>query len=170
MEPDTPDIDLQLRELDAAELEVWRDDHNRLFVSEGKLALYEDVRAVRAFPLTMPTTAVFIVDSEGKEIGYVNNLERLAPQSRSVLEEELALKYFTTRIRSIIDVKSSHGVTTWELDTERGHRCIHVRDRNDIRRLPGRRAVMTDAHGMKYEIVDSSALDDKSQALFEAES
>jgi len=44
-----------------------------------------------------------------------------------------------------------------------------VRERTDIRRLRGRRVVMTDTTGMKYEIPDWRALDLRSQELLEQE-
>jgi hypothetical protein len=166
----SPGDDFELQRLEAPEVRVFRDDHRRLFLSLGKHALHENVAVARAFPLTAADSSVFFLDAEGRQIGYIESLDSLDADSRSVLDEELDLKYFTARVRAILGVTSSHGITTWDLETDRGRRVVHLRDRSDIRRLPPRRAVMTDAHGMRYEIPDTGALDERSLGFFEAES
>ena len=127
------------------------------------------VKPVRPFPLTAPDTCVFLMDTEGQEIGMIENTRDLDDHSRSALNDELSVEYFMTQIVSIRDVKSRHGVTTWQLETERGSRTIHVKDRTDIRKFARRRLVFTDIDGMKYEIADAEKLDERSQACLEAE-
>ena len=99
----------------------------------------------------------------------IEDLADIDPDSRQMLIEEIDVTYLITSIRAIQAVQSRHGVTTWQLDTSRGFRMAHLKDRSDIRRLPGRRVILTDVHGMRFEIADTDKLDLRSQALLEAE-
>jgi hypothetical protein len=157
------------RQLDPAHMAISRDAFNQLRLSFTDGTTIDSVKPVRAFPLTSPQSCVFMQNAEGEEIGLIADVSALADDSRQVLEEELRLEYFTTPIESIRSVKSRHGVTSWEVETERGRRTIHVKDRTDIRKLPGRRIIFTDVEGMKFEVRDADDLSDRSQAFLDAE-
>lgn len=159
----------EFRQLTPDSVELSRDPHNRLRLSLTDGDTFDEVKPVRAFPLTSPSTCVFLLDSEGDEIGLIEDIDQLPEDSRDTLNEELSLEYFMTRVVSINSVKSRHGVTTWDLETDRGRRTIHVKDRNDIRKLSARRVMFTDVEGMRFEVPDAEKLDDRSQALLDAE-
>lgn len=154
--------------LSSESLHLSRDSHGALQARvDGRN--YEDVKPVRAFPLTAPSSCVFLLDGEEHEIGLIAELNELEPKARELIEAELAQRYFPTQIESLFTVKSSHGVTTWEAQTDRGMRTVHIKDRSDIRRLERGHVVFTDVEGIRYEIPDTSKLDDRSQALLDAE-
>lgn len=163
------DTDTEFRHLAPAEIEISRDGANRLRLTTAGGETFDAVKPVRAFPLTSPDNCVFLMDAEGSEIGLIPDVTHLEDRSRHILEEELSQEYFVTRIDAIRGVKSRHGVTTWELMTERGDRTIHVKDRTDIRKLPGRRVLFTDVEGMRYEVPNAEQLDNRSQNLLDSE-
>ena len=55
------------------------------------------------------------------------------------------------------------------METDRGFRSTHLRDRSDVRSLPDGRIILTDVHGVKYEIPGVDSLDERSRALLESE-
>jgi hypothetical protein len=112
---------------------------------------------------------VSLMDPEGREIGVIRDVGELDAESRQVLLDELAMVYLSTRVLAIKSINSRWGVGTWELETDRGPRSAHLRDRGDVRALPDGRIILTDVHGVKYEIADPSALDEKSRSFIESE-
>jgi hypothetical protein len=156
--------------LDPRSVRVSRNASGRLVLTIGMgVDEFEDVRPVCAFPLSAPEQHVSLMDSEGREIGVVRDLGELDPESRRVLREEREMVYLTTRVEAIKSVTSRYGIGTWELETDRGPRTIHVRLRGDVRPLPGGRVVLTDIHGVKYEISDVAGLDERSRGFLETE-
>jgi len=148
--------------------ELGRDDYHRLVLRKDD-GTWGPVKPVRAFPLSAPDSCVFLIDADGREAGMVSDVNLLPPASREALHQTLTVDYLSTRVLSIQSVKSRHGVSTWQLQTERGSRTVHVKDRSDIRKLPGNRVLMTDVDGMRFEVPDTAALDDRSQGLLESE-
>jgi len=156
------------RYLDVRDLRLFRDDFGKLHLQVGGRK-YKGVRPVRLFPISAPNQEIAFQDAEGKEIGILKEMKALDADSRRCLDEELELIYFVPRVTAIKGVISRHGTTTWDLETDRGPRRIHVKDRSDIRRLPGRRVLLVDVFGLKHDIPDYTQLDERSRALLEQE-
>jgi hypothetical protein len=152
------------------EATFMRDTFGKLCLRLAGGSTYVGVRPLRTFPLTAPDSCIAVVDSEGREIGLIEEISHLESSSGDILREELALEYFAARICRILQVDSNHGTTTWHVETDRGPRVVHVKDRVDIRTLSPTHLVVTDAGGIKYEIENTRELDARSQALLEGES
>jgi len=141
----------------------------------GKLRMSLDgtdkgvVRPVQCYPITRAGRYVAIHDSDDKEIGIIQDISALDPESRDVISEELKFLYLITKVHGILNVTARYGLTTWLLKTDRGVKEVHMKDRGDIRFLPGERYIFTDGYGMKFEIEDASNLDDVSRAYLMAE-
>lgn len=159
----------EIRSLASADVRIRRDTFNRLNLEVGGEIWSEGVRPVQPFPLTAPGCCVLVRDEDGREMGVVEDVEQLEDESKEEVHRELENEYFTSRVVAISSVRSRHGVTTWDLVTERGNRQIHVKDRTDIRKLPEGRIVLTDVHGMKFDIPDIAQLDRRSRAFLGAE-
>lgn len=156
--------------IDPRSARITRNAFGRLVLTLGiGVDQFEDVHPLRAFPLSAPERDVSLMDADGREIGVIQDLAELDADSRRVLVDELELVYLTTRVVAIRNVNSRFGVGTWELETDRGPRSAHVRDRGDVRALPDGRIILTDVHGVKYEIADPQALDEKSRSFIESE-
>ena len=161
----TPGMDLHV--LDPETLRIRLDDFGNLCLQTADRT-WENVRPVRTHPLTAPDRFIAFVGEDGKEeLGLLKDSAALDDVSRRALEAELELEYFQARVLDIIHVQSRFGVTTWELKTDRGRRTAQVKDRGDIRSLPGGRVVLTDVYGVKFDIPDMDALDEKSRRLLE---
>jgi hypothetical protein len=158
----------EMRSLDPKKIELTRDafDHVRLVVDDE---VHEKVKIARAFPVSMPDRYISFMTHEGKEIGMVEDMKRLDSSQRRIVEEELDTVYLTPIIQTILTVSSQHGSTTWRVKTDRGETTVYVKDRGEIRRLPGRRILFTDVHGMKYDVPDYAKLDDRSRSLIDNE-
>lgn len=161
--------DSQVRFLDPQRVRVSRDAFGKLEM-EAEGDTYAAVTLARAFPLSTPDQFISFADSDGKEIGLVEDLSALDRASRAAVEEELALLYFSPVVTRILKVDQNYGATTWHLETDRGPRLVRVKDRGDIRALPPRKVVMNDVHGLRYQIPDTDALDETSRLLLERES
>jgi hypothetical protein len=158
-----------IRYLDPRKLKAEVDAFGRLRVTLEGGEVHERVQVACAFPTSRPGQYVVFQTSEGQQIGLVADPGGLSPSSRRALEEMLALVYCVPIIQRIVTVKSQHGATTWEVETDRGPVTVFVKDRSEIRRLPGSRVLFTDVHGMRYEIEDERALDDRSRGLLDNE-
>jgi hypothetical protein len=158
-----------VRFLDPRKVEVGRNAFDRVRLEIGGDEVYEGVRLARAFPLSKPDQYVSFLTEEGKEIGMLAEPQRLDAASRRIVDEELEMMYYTPIIRQVLNVEGKHGTTTWNVKTDRGDTVILVKDRGDVRRLPGRRILFTDAHGLKYDIPDYEKLDEKSRGMIDGE-
>lgn len=155
--------------LDPALATFTLDPFGQLCLTLGGVT-HAPVRPLRALPLSAPHRWIFLLNEEDREIGILADTAGLAEESRAILEAELDLAYFATRVTRIVNVRSRHGVTTWDLETARGPKTIHVKDRGDIRHLPGGHILFADVHGMTYEIPDVAQLDPRSRDFIETDS
>lgn len=130
---------------------------------------FAGVRVRLAFPLSDRAHLIAFCDKDGDEIGLLKEDERLDPQSREVLKKELGLVYFVPRVTKIHAIKDELGFTSWDVETDRGRRQFQVLSRYDIRILDGRRLVIRDMDGNRYEIPDYGMLDRASRDMLELE-
>jgi len=167
LEP-TPGGDLQF--LDPRQIRARRNERGKLVVTLGcGVETIEGVRPLRAFPLTSPDRQIVLVDPDDNELGVIRELKALDRETREAIEAELEIAYLVTKVQEIRSVLSRFGVTTWDLETDRGPRTAHVKERSDIRPMPDGRIILTDVDGVKYEIPPLSELDDRSRSWLEIE-
>lgn len=129
----------------------------------GEPKCYQRVSIARTFPLTSPDEFISFFDEEGNFIGMLRHLRLVDSATRKLLTEELDRRYFMPRILEVRDIRISAGITSWEVETDRGLRHFDVRDRDDLRPLPPNRIIIRDADGNRYEIPDWTQLDDRSR-------
>lgn len=165
---DVPDFSGEIRYLDPKKITIRRNQFNELVVELGDGERLENVTPVRSFPLTAPTKFISITNQDGEDLGLIEDMEKLDRASREILEEELEKRYFIPHIRRVLSLKNRFGVLSWEVETDRGVRAFEIRERDDIRRLPGtNRILLRDVDGNHYEIPDVTQLDAASQMLLE---
>ena len=151
----------------ASDVRFGRDADGRVVMIQGN-----DTRMIgnllSAFPLTRPGRMVSVRDEEGREIGVLDDIRGLDPDSLSILHEELERSYFMPRITDIADIREEHRVVTWEVVTDRGERKFEVRSvRQNVRRMGGRRLVIKDVDGNRYEVRDWMGLPALAQKLIQ---
>ena len=151
------------------QLRARRDAFDRLVVSISDQT-HVGVRPVRSCPVSAPRRFVALWDVSGQEIGLIADLDDLDDESGRVLLEELDLTHLTVQVLAVQAIESRFGMTSWKLETTRGFRVAHLKDRSQMRWLPAGRVILTDVLGMRFEIRDTAELDDRSKALLETES
>jgi len=121
-----------------------------------------------AFPLTHRHGMIVLRGPDGKQLGILEEMDRLDPDSRFVVTGALERSYFMPRILDIRDIKEELNVVEWEVETNKGLRTFEVRDqRRNVRRIGGRRFVIKDVDGNRYEIPDWMDLHAHAQKLLE---
>lgn len=128
----------------------------------------ENVQVVCAFPLTAPQEALSIVGPDGHECAFIAHLDQLGADQRAAVTAAIDERNFSPVIERIRSVSTFATPSTWLVETDRGPTELVLKGEEDIRRLPGsRRLLVTGAHGVVFEIRDSSRLDRASRRLLE---
>jgi hypothetical protein len=144
-----------------------RDAWGRLVLIEPDGRQHVGVEVVRAFPLSDPSHHVSICDANGRELVWIPDLAALPPALVQQIEEELAQREFVPVIRRILRVSAPVEPSEWEVETDRGRTAFVVNSEDDVHELDERRALITDAHGIRYLIPDIEGLDGHSRRLLE---
>ena len=158
------DNPFDIRILDPKKLRLFRTSPEDAVVRltlEGDRS-WREVRIARGFPFSDPDHYIGFRDGDDRDIGLVIDPRELDTDSRRLIEEELAQRYFTPQIRRVRDVDEKFGVVTWEVDTDHGPRRIVVRNiRESTYPLGPNRLMMTDTDGNRYEFPDVSSVGPK---------
>ena len=156
----------EVRVLDAARVRLFRTPEGvpRAVVEDELCCLR--VLVMCSFPLSRPQEFVSLRDGSNREIGLIERLRDLDPESRRIAEEEIERRYFLPEITAIYRLEGHFGTYDWEVETDRGRRAFVVRGRSEhIIQLPPHRVAITDVLGNRYQVKDYTRLDRKSQAL-----
>jgi hypothetical protein len=146
---------------------LHHDAWGRLVLTDAAGQQHVGVEPVRAFPITDPRHGIALCDAEGHELLWIDDLDALTPPLRRFLEEDLARREFVPVVRRIVGVSAPVEPSEWEVETDRGRTRFVLNSEDDVRRLNDRRALIFDAHGIRYLIPDTAALDATSRRLLE---
>ena len=119
---------------------------------------------VRCFPFTAPTERISLCDEHGREVHCIAALTELPSDMRGLLEDELVRREFIPTIRRIRSIVPSAEPTTWTVETDRGPTMFQLTSEDHVRRL-GQGALIADAHGVRYRVLDMAQLDPHSRTL-----
>ncbi len=160
-----------LRYLDPEQVKVYRNAelNGRICATIGDEVTLLEPRFLRAHPLSDPDRYISVRENDpgkGKEHGLLVHWQRLAPESRALVQAELDRRYLHPVLLEILSVKDYGGVAVCEIETDRGPREVTLRDiRDNVIYLKGGRVLITDAEGNRYDIPDSTKLDPHSAQL-----
>ncbi len=146
---------------------LHRDAFGRLVLTDAASQVHVGVLPVRAFPFTAPRAGLALVDAAGREVLWVPHLDDLPEEPRRAIEEELDRREFVPVIRRVYRVSPRVDPSEWEVDTDRGRTRFVLNSTDDVRRLDDRRAMLTDAHGVRYLVPDLHTLDAASRRWLE---
>lgn len=139
----------------------------------GRLHLAPDGKAgpaltpVRSFPISAPGEGIALVDAEGSEQAWIESLDELPDDVRSLLQEELASREFMPRIQRIRQISSFATPSTWQVETDRGDTTLLLKAEEDIRRLSATALLIIDGHGIQFLIGNVAGLDKGSRRLLD---
>ena len=151
-------------------------DHLRFTLSRnafGHLSLesdqgtFTDVVPVRAFPISDPDQSIAIVDREGHELVWLDQLNQTSAENQALINEELAAREFMPVLTKINDVSTFATPSTWQVETSRGATQFILRGEDDIRRINKTMFLVSDNHGVQYLIQDIQDLDKHSRRLLD---
>ena len=126
--------------------------------------LYERVKVVRLFPFTDANKYISIRqnDDKAKEIGIIEDLSELDDDTKSMLEEQLRLNYFTPVIEKIYNIKDEYGYAYFHVKTDKGECKFAINmASNAVTKLSDSRLIITDLDENRFEIRDVNALTQK---------
>ncbi len=141
----------------------------------GKLVLttlsgerFEGVVPVRAFPIQSPDNGISLVNTDGEEVGWVDELSKLAEPAQTLIREALTTREFMPVIQSIESVTSFSTPCTWAVLTDRGSTQFVLRGDEDIRHIGKDNALLiADIHGIHYYVRDQFALNAQSKRILD---
>ena len=143
------------------------DAWGRLVLTEADGREHVGVEPVRAFPISDPRHGLALCDPDGHELLWVDDLDALPAPLRQFLEDDLARREFVPVVRRIVAVSAPVEPSEWEVETDRGRTRFVLNSEDDVRRLSDHRALIVDAHGIRYLIPDLRALDAASRHALE---
>jgi hypothetical protein len=124
-----------------------------------------NVKIVRAAPLSDPNRYISVVDANGEEVCMINDPLALDEQARHILHEELERQSVTLAVRRINALHVEPGISYLDIDTDRGPRDVVLRDAGETVRFFGKRLLLVDVDGNRFEIPDVPGLDTRSAKL-----
>jgi hypothetical protein len=144
-----------------------RDKLGRLAFIGADGKTHEGVVPVRAFPITSPGEGFALIDPNGHELAWIEQLSDLPDESRKLVELDLESREFVPEIRRIVSVSSFATPSTWQVETDRGDTTLVLKGEEDIRRLSSSALLIADNHGVNFLIRDRSVLDPHSRKILD---
>src|SRR5207253_488984 len=126
---------MQNRISEITDFRLEHDAFGRLvFVADGG-ERHVGVTPVRGFPITDRQHGLSLLDAEGHELAWIDDLAELAPDVREMLESELAKREFVPQIQRILRVSMQTEPCEWEVETDRGRTTFVLKSEDDVRQL-----------------------------------
>ncbi len=128
---------------------------------------HEQVLPVKAFPISLPEQCIAIVDRDGHELVWLDNLSQVSDENQRMIKEELANREFMPVLTKITEVSSFATPSTWAVETSRGATKFVLKGEEDIRRISKDTYLVSDNHGVQYLIENIQLLDKHSRRLLD---
>lgn len=146
---------------------LYRNDFGRLVLVDPQGTAHTGVVPVRAFPLAAPHEGLSLVGPDGHELAWVDGLGDLPPETRRLIEDELAPREFVPTIQRLLAVSGFATPSTWRVATDRGPLEFVLKAEEDIRRLEGGALLINSSEGLQLRVSDRFGLDRASRRLLE---
>jgi len=114
---------------------------------------------IRSFPISNPHEGISLCDADGREVAWVQSIDDLTAETRTLLLADLARREFVPILKRIISISSTMEPSDWQVETDRGLTTLRLKSDEDVRRLPNHRAMVIDAHGTRFLVSDIRDLD-----------
>lgn len=150
-----------------ANFQLQRDSYGRLVLTAQNGEVHEGVTPVRAFPIAAPDEGLSLVNYEGHEVAWIDQLTDLPAEIAQLIEDDLNSREFVPEIKRIVAVSSFSCPSTWQLHTDRGDAELILKGEEDIRRLSPTRLLIADANGIQFLVRDLTTLDRASRKLLD---
>jgi len=149
------------------QFELIRNPFGKLVLTTSEGVVHEGVSPVRAFPVQAPEDGISLLNTDGKEVAWIDRISDLPATIGALVSEELSGREFMPEIARINSVTSYATPCTWSVKTDRGDTEFVLRGEEDIRRLTIDTLLITDIHGIHYLIRDLRDLDKHSKKIID---
>ena len=154
--------------VDRTRFTLERNAFGKLILTNAEGTRFEAVVPVRAFPIQSPEVGISLVDTDGHEVGWVEQLSELSEPAQGLIRSELSAREFMPVIAQIVSVSSFSTPCTWTVETDRGRTEFVLRGDEDIRRIGKDNALLiADTHGIQYLVRDQFALNAGSKKILD---
>ncbi|ALK98353.1 hypothetical protein AB595_07090 [Massilia sp. WF1] len=147
--------------------DLRRDPFGKLVLTNAEGEEFVGVAPVRSFPVQAPNRGISLVRDGGKEVAWIEDLEQMPAEIRTLVAEELEGREFMPEILSIKGVSSFATPSTWTVKTDRGDTEFVLKGEEDIRRLGAFSLLIADSHGIHFLIRDMFAIDKGSRKILD---
>lgn len=130
---------------------------------------FENLEPRRLFPLSGLEKYITLLDEEGVEKAIIRDLKTLPANERETIESCLEEYYLIPRVNKINGITEKYGVVSLDVETDRGHAVIEIRNiLHGMKLLYGTRVLLRDGNDNRYEIPDLMQLDKHSRQLIDS--
>ncbi len=143
------------------------DAFGRLVLIDAEGLRHVGVEPIRGFPISDRERWITIIGGDGREVCCIENLADLPPQTREILEGELAHREFVPEIQRIVNAAMNVDPSQWEVETDRGRTSFLLNSEDDVRRVAPHCYLICDSAGGRYMIRDTRKLDALSRKLLD---
>ena len=147
--------------------QLERNPFGHLVLTTAAGEAHPGVLPVRAFPISAPDEGIAIVNSEGHEVAWIDQLGDLPEPIARLVADELAQREFVPEIQAISEVSSFACPSIWQVNTDRGMTSLTLKGEEDIRRLSRQALLIADSNGIQFLIRDIAQLDRHSRKLLD---
>ena len=130
---------------------------------------FENLEPHRLFPLSGLEKYITLLDWEGIERAIIRDIRTLPESERKIIEDCLKEYYLIPKVTKINDCREKFGVVSIDVETDRGHAVIEIRNIiHGLKLLYGKRVLFRDSNDNRYEIPDLGQLDKRSRQLIDS--
>ncbi len=147
--------------------DLQRDAFGRWVLEMSDGTRHSPVTALRAYPVSAPEVGVALMDADGHEIVWIDELAQLDAPLRAKLLQALTEREFLPEILQLTHVSSFATPSTWSVVTDRGVTQFLLKGEEDIRRLTGTVLLINDANGVQFMIRNLASMDKHSRKLLD---
>jgi hypothetical protein len=148
------------------EMHIFHQPQDRLRLTVKDDCSYISVKPVWAAPLSRPNTYLSLLDGKSKEIVLLSDPSTLESASWAALQRELQQRYLTAEVTKITSARQEFGATYWHVETDRGSRDFVTQNlQENAMWFSDTHLLLLDVDGNRFEIADTSTLDERSRHL-----
>lgn len=129
--------------------------------------VFEEVQAVRAFPLSAPGHGIALQDRNGKELEWIADLTVLAEPTCALVLDALKQREFMPEIKGIRHVSSLNTPSVWRVETNRGATSFTLQGEEHLRRIGNNSLLISTSGGVWFLVRDIQVLDDYSKKVLD---
>ena len=94
-------------------------------------------------------------DRDGREIGLIEDLNKMSKKTKEMILEQLELRYFAPVIIKIRSIRDEYGYSYWDVITDKGPCRFTVRmGGSNVYSIGKNRYLVNDIDGNRFEIPD----------------